>query len=78
MVNQSDKSKFGALNPAGGRTPDFLLDPLPVPDVVESNTDTAWGRWEESLKADEPQPDFSDTMPSAMAPLDYDKTKNRR
>ena len=28
---------------------DGLLDPLPVPDVSESDTDTAWGLWEASV-----------------------------
>ena len=49
---------------------DPLLDPLPQPEVVESNTDTAWGRGEDLVKGehvrkdDEPQgPDFEDTVP---------------
>lgn len=34
---------------------DPFLDSLPQPDVIESNTDTAWGLWENTLKAqDEP------------------------
>lgn len=28
---------------------DGLLDPLPVPEVSESDTDTAWGLWEASV-----------------------------
>lgn len=28
---------------------DSLLDPLPVPEVSESDTDTAWGLWEASV-----------------------------
>jgi hypothetical protein len=78
MATSSDKSKFGARGPAVGRTPDFLLDPLPVPDVVESDTDTAWGRWEDSLKAEDPQPDFGDTVPSASAPMGLDHTPKQR
>jgi len=27
------------------------LDPLPVPDATESNTDTAWGLWEHTLQS---------------------------
>ncbi|RFO95967.1 hypothetical protein DIC66_16205 [Rhodoferax lacus] len=30
---------------------DFSLDPLPVPDATESNTDTVWGLWEHTLQA---------------------------
>jgi hypothetical protein len=56
--------------------------------VVESDTDTAWGRWEESLKAsDNPgqinpvvasDTRFGDTLPSALAPMpDFQNTKNQ-
>lgn len=49
---------------------DPLLDPLPQPEVVESNTDTAWGRWEDLAKSEDVHkqdeakgPDFEDTVP---------------
>lgn len=51
------------------RAADFLLDPLPVPEAIESNTDTAWGRWEDTLKefedggASDAHPEFEDTVP---------------
>ncbi|OGB28561.1 MAG: hypothetical protein A3F78_15610 [Burkholderiales bacterium RIFCSPLOWO2_12_FULL_61_40] len=55
------------------KTYDPLLDPLPQPEVVESNTDTAWSRWEDLVRAedackdDEPQgPDFEDTVPTGL------------
>lgn len=39
-----------AANPPPAPKPfDGLLDPLPVPDVSESDTDTAWGLWEASV-----------------------------
>jgi hypothetical protein len=53
---------------------DFSLDPLPVPDATESNTDTAWGLWEHTLKAlDEPTQsaelnDFPDTEHAGLTP----------
>jgi hypothetical protein len=54
---------------------DPLLDPLPQPDVVESDTETAWGRWEDLVasdgtpaEADEPpHPNFEDTVPMGGA-----------
>jgi hypothetical protein len=30
---------------------DFFLEPLPVPDATESESDTVWGLWEHSLKS---------------------------
>jgi hypothetical protein len=88
MPFKSDKPKPAATGQAGARLPDYLLEPLPLPDVVESDTDTAWGRWEESLKAsDNPgqvnpvvvsDTSFGDTLPSALAPMpDFQNTKNR-
>lgn len=35
--------------PSSRKPFDGLLDPLPVPDVTESDTDTAWGLWEASV-----------------------------
>jgi hypothetical protein len=75
-------------NPASGNSApkgyDPLLDPLPQPDVVESDSETAWGRWEALVASDgveprpeaEPEPDhpsFEDTMPFGdldLPPLD--------
>ena len=54
---------------------DFFLDPLPVPDATESNTDTAWGLWEHTLRSYEEEaqnpPDakpteFADTIPAPL------------
>lgn len=41
--------KRAATPPAAPKPFDSLLDPLPVPDVTESDTDTAWGLWEASV-----------------------------
>ena len=79
MATKSDKPP--SKPPAYGQrhVPDFLLEPIPVPEAIESDTDTAWGRWEETLLASEKPPgsagadqqdaDFGDTLPSALAPL---------
>ena len=58
--------------------PDYFLEPLPVPDATESNTDTAWGLWEHSVQTHEgsgtevTQPaelqDFPETEHSALVP----------
>lgn len=58
--------------PSASRAVDLVLDPLPVPDVSESDTDTAWGLWEATLEgeperkpADTP-PDFEPTQPIGL------------
>lgn len=53
---------------------DFLLDPLPLPEVQESDSDTAWARWEDMLKAEsepvEPEfPVFEETQPIGLRDL---------
>ena len=76
MVTRSDKPKDFAAPRASARAHDFSMDPLPVPDAVESDSDTAWGLWEHTLQAhddqaiqpqepDEP-PAFDDTVPSQL------------
>ncbi len=62
---------------SGPKSHDFMLDPLPVPEAIESNGDTAWGLWEDTLeeqKGGKPggdaHPDFEDTV--AIDPDDPD------
>jgi hypothetical protein len=51
---------------------DLALDPLPVPDASESDTDTAWGLWEATLDSEpnpkpaDAQPDFEATQPIGL------------
>jgi hypothetical protein len=76
MVTPPDKFKTAAPPSAAA---DAFLDPLPVPDATESSTDTVWGLWENTLRAqqDEAQTtptveadtDFQDTLPSESMPL---------
>ena len=55
----------------GATASHFLLEPLPQPDVRESDTDTAWGLWELSLQGESQRVpvdehghvDFQDTEP---------------
>ena len=78
MVTRSDKPKDFAAPHKPVRSQDFSLDPLPVPDAVESDTDTAWGLWESTLHADDDSgadasadvpPSFDDTVPSQLTEL---------
>jgi hypothetical protein len=45
-----------------------LLDPLPLPEVSESDTDTAWGLWEETLDALDGKPKPDADAPPIAAP----------
>jgi hypothetical protein len=74
MTKKPEKSK--PVPSAASRTPDYLLDPVPVPDVVESDSDTAWGLWQDSVQTldgggdTRPSGDsiFGATMPSELVP----------
>jgi hypothetical protein len=48
------------------RTYDAILDPLPQPEVTESDSDTAWGRWEDVMSSDARQQDDDDSAPPAF------------
>jgi hypothetical protein len=55
------------------RSYDALLDPLPIPEVVESDSDTAWGLWELSMQepGEEPkEPEYRDTAYDRTEPMD--------
>ena len=73
VATAPDKSKPADDNPLPRLEHDFFLDPLPVPHATESNTDTAWGLWEHTLRSyeeevrdDREEPkhtEFADTVP---------------
>ena len=50
--------------------PYSTLDPVPVPEVVESDTDSAWGLWEDSIASLDTQSNtaFENTEPATMPP----------
>lgn len=55
-------------------------DPIPVPDAVESDTDTAWGLWQDSIAPHDSSPDtsYANTMPAELLPeLPPKPPKNR-
>jgi hypothetical protein len=59
--------------PTPSKSYDSLLEPLPLPEVEESDSDTAWGRWEDSLQSFEETPAAPATIPSPLEP-DFDVT----
>ncbi|MBC7919108.1 MAG: hypothetical protein H7Y28_15000 [Rhodoferax sp.] len=72
----------GAPKPSSGKPYDALLDPLPLPDVVESDSDTAWGLWQDSLHSHEDgdlpavpakDPAYDDTEPMDLTDPDPKK-----
>jgi hypothetical protein len=50
--------------------PYSVTDPIPVPKAVESDTDTTWALWADSLspKSDKPSTAFEKTTPAALLP----------
>lgn len=66
VAKPPERPKPADAKPAAPRH-DFSLDPLPVPDATESDGDTVWGLWQETLQAqdeaqDPPPTDFADTV----------------
>lgn len=53
MATSSDKSKNPFQSKPPAASTDFSFEPLPVPDAIESDSDTAWGLWEHTLQAHE-------------------------
>ena len=55
MATKPDKTGDPASPAKVERVQDFFLEPLPVPDAHESNGETVWGMWENSLEAQKEQ-----------------------
>lgn len=63
----------------GSRSSDFLLDPLPVPEALESDSDTAWGLWQDSVQTlDAQDTHFDPTVPGELHPSDDDSADKRK
>ena len=69
----------GATKTSPAKPYDALLDPLPLPDVVESDSDTAWGLWQDSLHTGDDadaaaaapkDPSYDDTVPMDISELE--------
>jgi hypothetical protein len=67
-----------AVLPAGGKTFDPMLDPLPQPEVVESDSDTVWDLWQESIQPQESRPDsrFTETTYKDTEPMGLPDTRS--
>ncbi len=68
-------TKNSPQNPPADRKPpsgDFYspADPIPVPEAVESDTDTVWGLWEDLISPEKKQLDnaFAATQPADLLP----------
>ncbi len=46
------------------------VDPIPVPEALESDTDTAWGLWEDLIAPEQRKPEnsFEATQPADLLP----------
>lgn len=57
-----------------------VSDPIPVPEAIESDTDTAWGLWEDSVAPQSQGPDtaFDNTLPAELLPLPPAKPAKRQ
>ncbi len=66
--------------PTPGAAPNALFDPLPLPEVVESDSDTSWALWEDSVQSQNPDLDArgdQDTVPMALLDESQDKKPAR-
>ncbi len=64
---------------SSGLHPYSAVDPIPVPEAIESDSDTAWGMWEDSIMpADAVDTDFHPTVPSDLQPESGDKPTRRK
>lgn len=68
-------TKDSPQNPPADRRPQPVhlysqVDPIPVPEAVESDTDTAWGLWEDLVSPEQRQPetDFESTQAADLLP----------
>lgn len=75
----------GVPKPSPGKVYD-PLEPMPLPDVVESDSDTAWGLWQDSLQTpdSEPAPEvpardagYDDTVPMDITELEQTRKPDR-
>ena len=67
-IMKPEKPSAPAPKPGPAKPFDSLLDPLPLPEVVESDSDTAWGLWQDSLQTGD------DAQASHVKDQAYDET----
>ncbi len=76
MTGIANKPKFTGRNASGLTQPGDLYlpgDALPLPDVVEKDTDSVWALWSDTVEQEsqtvvKPDEDFKETLP-----LDFDE-----
>ncbi len=79
MVKElSTKGPAVATPPAAH--PYSTLDPLPVPEAVESDTDSAWGLWQDSIACQDTPTEtaFENTVPAKLPPAATTTPPKRR
>jgi hypothetical protein len=61
-------AKAGALPASPEVHPYAATDPIPVPEAGESDSDTAWALWEDSIAPDNKDlnPAFANTVPDEL------------
>ena len=55
------------IQPLPGKAPEDRYlpgDPIPVPEAIETNTDSVWAMWQDSNQ--EPRPTFDETVPMTL------------
>ena len=75
MVTRPSKPRETAAPRSTAPEPDFSMDPLPVPDAVESDSDTAWGLWQDTVQAHNAGAAAAKPAPGAKPPSDFDDTE---
>ncbi len=63
MATRFDKSKDFSAPPPKPRGPDYSMEPVPLPEVIESDSDTAWSFFEASLRGEDGTVPSSDSSP---------------
>ena len=61
------RSKVARPSPSRATSESF--EPLPQPEVIESDSDTSWGLWQESVNSLLPEEDadlYKDTVPMGL------------
>ncbi len=66
-MDSTKKSQPANVQPSAKPAEDRYLpgDPIPVPEAIETNTDSAWAMWQDSAQDTKP-PSFDETVPMAL------------
>jgi hypothetical protein len=65
-------------SPAPAIARDLRFDPLPQPEVIESDSDTSWDLWQDSVNPhEEDSQSYQDTEPLGLTPESAPKKPQR-